>query len=43
MSSLTQDYDHQIIDVILSILECDKFDRRVSKGDREMVLWILRK
>ena len=35
MSSLTQDYHHQSIDVLLSIWECDKVDRRVAKGNKE--------
>ena len=32
MSSLTQDYDSQSSDDLLSIWECDKVDRRVAKG-----------
>ena len=35
MSSVTQYDDHQSSDVILLILECDKVDRRVSKGNKE--------
>ena len=35
ISSITQDDDHQISDVLLSIWECDKVDRRVSKGNKE--------
>ena len=33
-SSLNKDHDHQKSDVILLIWECDKFDRRGSKGDK---------
>ena len=36
MPSLTQDDDHQISDVILSICECDKVDRRGAKGDKDL-------
>ena len=35
MSSITQDDDHQRRDVLLSIWECDKVDKRVSKGNKE--------
>ena len=36
MSSLTQDDRHQSSDVILSIWECDKVDRRGAKDSAEM-------
>ena len=36
MSSLTQDDDHQSSNVLLSIWECDKVDRRVSKGNKQL-------
>ena len=35
MSSVTQDDDNQIRDVLLYIWECDKVDRRVAKGNKE--------
>ena len=35
MSSVTQDDHHQSSDVLLSIWECDKVDRRGAKGDKE--------
>ena len=35
MSSVTQDDDHQTSDVLLSIWECDKVDRRGAKGNKE--------
>ena len=35
MSSVTQDNDHQIIDVLLLIWECEKVDRRGAKGNKE--------
>ena len=35
MSSVTQDYDNKNSDVLLSILECDKVDRRGEKGNKE--------
>ena len=35
MSSVTKDDDHKSIDVLLYILECDKVDRRVAKGNKE--------
>ena len=37
MSSLTQDDDHQISDVLFLIWECDKVDRRGAKGNK--YLW----
>ena len=36
MSSITQYDDDKISDVILSIGECDKVDRRVEKGNKEL-------
>ena len=35
MSSITQYDDHQSSDFLLSIWDCDKFVRRVSKGNKE--------
>ena len=35
MSSLTQDYDHEISDIFLSIWECDEVARRIAKGNKE--------
>ena len=35
ISSVTQDYDHQSSDVLLSMCYCDKFDRRGAKGNNE--------
>ena len=35
MLSVTQDDDHQISDVLLSICECDKVDRRLSKVNKD--------
>ena len=35
MSSFIQYYDHKVSDVLLSILGCDKFDRRGAKGNIE--------
>ena len=35
MSSLTQDDGHQSSDVLLSVWECNKFDRRGKKGNKE--------
>ena len=35
MSGVTQDDDHQRSDVILSIWECDKVDRRGEKDNKE--------
>ena len=39
MSSLTQDDDNQSSDVLLLIWECDKVDRRGSKGNKESYYW----
>ena len=36
MSSITQDYDHQRSDVLLSIWDCDKVDRMGAKGNKEI-------
>ena len=35
MSSVTQDDDNQSSDALLSIWECDKVDRRGSKGNKD--------
>ena len=35
MSSINQDDDHQISDVLLSIWDYDKIDRRAAKGNKE--------
>ena len=36
VSSLNQDDDNQISDILLLIWECDKVDRRVEKGNKEL-------
>ena len=41
MSSLTQDDDNQSSDVLLSIWECDKVDRREEKGNEERWYYVL--
>ena len=35
MSNFTQDDDHQSSNVLLSVWECDKFDRKGAKGNKE--------
>ena len=36
MSIFTKDDNHKISDALLSILECDKVDRRVAKGNKDL-------